>query len=126
MTREPIATLIIAPPGRFRDSLRVLLRAGNMITLSGQASDMSTALQLVDVHHPALVLMDADLQSGDVWRALRQLRREYPQIRVIVFTHTSQQSREAQQAPADAVLADGFTTRQLFETILAISEKEKE
>ena len=104
----------------------MLLRAGNMITLPGQASDVQTALKLIDVHHPALVLVDADLPNGEAWRALRQLHRDHPQIRVILFTHTPQQTRKAQQVPAAAVLADGFTIEHLFETMIAISKKEKE
>jgi len=114
VTIDHVVTLIIAPPGRFRDSLRVLLRAGDQISLIGQADNGSSGLKMIDANRPFLVLLDAGLPDGCTWDVLKQIKREWPQVRCLVLTHTQEQQRIAQTAGADRILMDGFTTESLF------------
>ncbi len=117
MAVDCVDTLIIASPGRFRDSLSVLLRAGELVSLVGQADNGVSGLKMIDALRPNLVLMDADLPNGDTWDVLEHIKRTWPQVRCLILAHTQQQERDAQTAAADSCLRDGFTTEILFGTL---------
>lgn len=95
------SVLIIAAAGRLRDSLRVLLRAGNHVTQVAQADDLSAGLLLLAELSPALVLLDANVADETLESAIQQLKSCRPQSPCIVLTHTSDQERRARAA-------DGF------------------
>jgi DNA-binding NarL/FixJ family response regulator len=120
MDTNCISALIIAPPGRLRDSLQVLLQAGNKITLAGQADDARSGLQLVAEYRPALVLLDTYLPGDDAWQILEHLKRNYPQIDCFVLAHSFDQERRAQEAGADAVFLAGFSAETFFEALKSI------
>jgi DNA-binding NarL/FixJ family response regulator len=120
---ERISTLIIAPPGRFRDSLRVLLRAGKQISLIGQADEGTAGLKIIAEEKPRLVLLDADLPDEAAWGILDQLKKESENIRCLLLTHTPHQQAKAQQAGANAVLPDGFSTEILFENLQSLASE---
>ncbi|MBN1995069.1 MAG: response regulator transcription factor [Anaerolineae bacterium] len=120
MNTDCTSALIIAPPGRLRDSLQVLLQAGNEITLAGQADNARSGLQLVAESCPALVLLDTHLPGDDAWQVLENLKRNYPQIRCFVLAHKFDQERRAQEAGADAVFLAGFSAEIFFEAIKSI------
>jgi DNA-binding NarL/FixJ family response regulator len=103
-----------------RDSLQVLLQAGNEITLAGQADDARSGLQLVAEYRPTLVLLDTHLPGDDAWQILGHLKRNYPQIRCFVLAHNFAQERRAQEAGADAVFLAGFSAETFFEAIKSI------
>ena len=106
------SVLIVAPPGRLRDGLRVLLRAVPQIGHTVQADDALAVLRAVE-HSPALVLLDADLPGEEAWTVLRQIKAQWPQTRCIVLVNNGQQSQIAHVHGADTVLAKGFTVTTL-------------
>jgi len=111
------STLIIAPPGRLRDGLRVLLRATGRITRVEEANDARLGLQSIAARPPALVLLDAALGDDDALRVLQQLTTQWPRLPCLVLVHNLKQEHMAQAAGADAVLQAGFATEIFFSTI---------
>jgi DNA-binding NarL/FixJ family response regulator len=109
--------LIIAPPGRRRDSLRVLLRANGRLSLVEPADDARSGQQSIAARPPGLVLLDADLGDGDAQGALRQIKTQWPQLPCLVLVHNHDQEQMAWAAGADAVLQAGFSTETFFSTI---------
>ena len=110
-------TLIVAAPGRFRDSLRALLIALPQIGCVRQANDTPSALEAVTEHRPSLAFLDGSLSGDQAWAVLRQIKTEWPQTRCIALADNGRQQREAQAAGADAVLIKGFPAAKLFETV---------
>jgi DNA-binding NarL/FixJ family response regulator len=114
------SALIIAPPGRLRDSLQVLLQASNSLAPAGQADDACSGLLMVAEYRPALVLLDTHLPGDDAWQVLEHLKHNYPQIRCFVLAHSFDQERRAQETGADAVFLAGFSAETFFEAIKSI------
>jgi DNA-binding NarL/FixJ family response regulator len=112
-----IALVIIAPPGRQRDGLRVLVKAYAKIELVGEADDLATGAQVITERTPALVV----IQSGQVGETfggeLRELKTQCPNVRFAVVVPDYRQEELARAAGADAVLLEGFTSETIFATI---------
>jgi len=73
-----------------RAGIRALLSEIPAVQVVAEASDGREAVELAREHHPDLVLMDISMQGLNGIEATAHLRREQPQIRVIVLSmHTS-------------------------------------
>ena len=99
--------LIVANPGRIRDSLKTMLRAVPHIQTIYQANDAPTASKIISEHRPALVLLDSKLANNDIQSVSRQIKTVSPQTRCIVLVDNIQQQWMAKVADADTVLAIG-------------------
>ena len=117
-----VPALIVAMPGRFRDSLRALLVAAPHIEAVDQADDAPSALKVVAARRPALVLLDTSLPGNQVWIALRQIKAERPETRCIILADNTRWQQEGNNSDADAVLLKGFLTAELFQTVERLLE----
>jgi two-component system response regulator DevR len=115
--RRRASAVIVAEPGRFRDSLRALLTATPHIDAVNQADDAASALRTIAQDHATLILLDGSLPGDEVGAVVREIRAERPQVRCIVLADNARQQREAKVAGADAVLLKGFPTAELFQTV---------
>jgi hypothetical protein len=104
------SVLIIAPPGRLRDSLCVLLHA-------------SAAIERIELDDgaaapPDLIVLDAEALEDHTWpAALLDLQRRWPECACLVVTHTAGQEHRAREAGACHVLSPGFSTQDLGQMI---------
>lgn len=112
-----INVLVVAKPGRIRNSLQALLRIMPRLRMTDLASDDVSAMQIVAQYNPALIIMDVDLPECQAWILLAQLKQTQPQIRCLFFVNSIEQRHTAQIAGADAILLKGFGTLELFTTI---------
>ncbi|MBN1876489.1 MAG: hypothetical protein JXA33_19855 [Anaerolineae bacterium] len=110
-----ISVLIIFPAGCLRDSLRVLLRAGNHVTQVTQAGDLRDGSRLLAELTPTLVLLDVDVTDKTLESAIQQLKSCRPRSLCIVLTRTSDQERQAYTA--DGILQAGASAEAFFATI---------
>ncbi len=69
-----------------RDSLEMLLRLERDIKVVGLAQDGAEAVELTAEHRPDLVLMDLKMPGMNGIEATRQIRRDYPETKVLVLT----------------------------------------
>ena len=120
MMSQRVSALIIAPPGRLRDSLRVLLRASGKIGRVEQADYARSGLQSIEPLSPGLVLLDAGLEEDEAPGVLGQIKTQWPRLPCLVLAHNPEQESAALAAGADAVLQAGFTTGNFFSTIQRI------
>jgi DNA-binding NarL/FixJ family response regulator len=109
--------LIVASPGRIRDSLKTLLRAVPRIEVILQANDGPSASKIIAEHHPALVLLDSKLANNDIQSVSRQIKAKSPQTRCIVLVDNIQQQWMAKIADADTVLTIGCPATKFFTTV---------
>ena len=111
------SVLIAANPGRMRDSLHLLLKTVNKITIVGLADDSTSTLQMVHELHPGLVLLDTNLPGEDVTSLLKRIKGNGTRSRCLVLANNFEQQGKAEAAGADMTLVKGFATAKLFQTI---------
>ena len=120
MTSQGMSALIIAPPGRLRDSLRVLLRASGRIARVEEADDARLGLQSIAERPPGLVVLDAGLCEEDALAVLGQIKTQWPQAPCLVLVNNLDKEPMARAAGADSVLQAGFATETFFSAIQRI------
>ncbi len=104
--------LIIAPPGRMRDSWHVLLRATDVLTTVFHADNGAEGLQIVAQHPRAWVLLDSGLED-DAWQALVQLQRAWPQARCLVVVHRAAHAQKAAALGAHGIIPGDCSLEEL-------------
>ena len=117
MSPSEITLVVIAPPGRQRDGLRVLLRADNKIALVGEADDLASGAQVIAQCAPALVVLQSGNDGDAVWTKLRQLKTQFANVLFVVVVTNCHQEELARAAGADAALVEGFTSETMFAAI---------
>jgi len=118
--------LIIAPPGRLRDSLRVLLRASHPGARVTQADDLPTGLRMIVELFPTLVLLDADVSGNGATQAVQQVKAHCLTLPYIVLAHSSEQEYQARVAGADGVFQAGASAEAFFAIIESAFQKRTE
>lgn len=86
----------------FRAGLRALLEASG-IEVAGEASNGADALDCAREQQPDVVLMDLSMPEVDGVAATRQIRRELPEIPVVVLTSFSDRARIFDALDAGAI-----------------------
>jgi DNA-binding NarL/FixJ family response regulator len=114
--------LIVAPPSRLRDGLRAVVQAMPQVASIDQADDLNSALGMLAEQHPAWVLLDGDLLTGDIGAALRQLEVAGPMAWRIVLTNDAKLRRAVQASGAHMALAKSVTTKSLSALTAALLE----
>lgn len=69
-----------------RDGLRMVLDAQPGITVVGEAEDGRQALDLVEELHPDVVVMDIAMPNLNGAEATRQIKRRFPDVKVLILT----------------------------------------
>lgn len=108
-----ISVLVVAGPSALRDSLVALLKSIALVATVQQAEDAASGLRMVEISHPALVLLDAGLPDGEAWSLLRQVQARWPLTQCVVLTDTAQLRRRAEAAGASRALLKGFPAAKL-------------
>jgi DNA-binding NarL/FixJ family response regulator len=120
-TEQPLEgnplVLIIAKPGRIRNSLEALLQVIPRLNVVGIAGHSFLAMKMLTQYHPALVLLDIDLPDNQAWDLLKQIQLSRPQTRCLLLVNSNEQQRAARIAGANAALLKGFAAVELFTTI---------
>jgi len=115
-----VSALIIAPPGRWRNSLCVLLQANPEIGMVYQADDGAAALRCMAETQPAIVVLDCGLPGEEPGQMLHGIQRDWPQARWLMLAHDSVQAQRAAQSGGDAVLQVGFSGEVLYTTVSSL------
>ena len=108
--------LIVAPPGPFRDSLRILVQAEPRIARVHSVESLVEGCQCIAQQAPDSLILDADLPDPAIWSFGTLLKTLSPPPRCIVIIHTQEQQRAAQALALPTLLA-GFTAEALFDAI---------
>ena len=129
-TAEPSSAktaVVIAGEADNRVLLRALLRIHHF-QVPGEAEGAASALEVLRVHRPALMVVDVHLAEGNPETLISEARVIVPNLRVILVTSASDPPAFRSNAPyrPDAVLLRPFRVQQFAEAVrLAVPTSEE-
>jgi two-component system response regulator NreC len=82
----PTRILIADDHGVLRAGLRALLNAEPDLVVVGEAADGQEALRLAGEMHPDVVVMDISMPDADGIEVTRHLRKDLPDVHVLILT----------------------------------------
>ena len=107
-----------------RSGLSKFLMVNKDLKLVGEASDGNESVQMVSLHKPDVVLMDLMMPGMDGITATREIKKKYPQVKVIALTSFAEQNlvQGALQAGAIGYLQKNVSARELGHAIRSAYE----
>jgi two-component system, NarL family, response regulator LiaR len=84
-----LRVMVVDDHAPIRGALAALLASYNEFKVIGEAEDGEEALRLCPHIQPDVILMDIRMPQMDGITATRRLCRQYPQIRVLILTATT-------------------------------------
>ncbi|GAB4525636.1 MAG: response regulator transcription factor [Anaerolineae bacterium] len=123
---RPIRVLIVDDHALFRQGLISLLEGYREVRVVGEAEDAEEAIALAHQHRPDLVLMDIRMPGKTAFEAVRQIREELPDTRVVILTASEEESDlfEAIKAGAEGYVLKDIRVEELVRMIQGISRGE--
>src|SRR4029077_16466758 len=123
--QQSLKILLIDEAGILRDGLCALLQSEKGIEVAAVASSAREAMQALPQLEPQLVIMDFSVILKTEPDTITQLKRRWPQLRVLVLTLRRDEAliEAAFRAGADAYLHKNDSRSELFTAIqrLAVS-----
>lgn len=120
---DEITVLVVDDHTIMRQGLKRILEESN-IKVIGEAADGSEAVEKVDQLQPDVVLMDIEMPRMSGIEATRIIRRENPQIYVVVLTIHEEEAMlfEAIKAGAIGYVSKDKAPQELLEVIRSASQ----
>ena len=113
---ETIGVLLVDDHAVVREGLRTFLELQDGIEVVGEAADGEEGVLEAERLRPDVILMDLVMPKLDGVQAMRELRRELPETRVIVLTSFAEDER---LLPAIQAGAAGYLLKDVRPTELA-------
>ncbi len=107
--------------------LELFLSGQRGLEMCGSAEGIVGALEQIAELRPDLVIMDLALKGGDGLELIRELRRRWPGLKVLVFTTNDRPSfvQAAFQAGADGYISKDEGTESVLEAIDVLMSGER-
>ena len=117
---KPPRILIVDDHPALREGLKSLLSP--LFDIVGEAADGLEALSLVERLLPDLVLMDLSMPLMDGIAATREIKKKWPETKILVFTvhNTAEYLAAAHKAGADGYLLKDSSRDELIQSIKGI------
>lgn len=123
MNSLPITVLLVEDDPLYRMGLALVIHNHPELELLGKVEDGESALEMLRHQLPQIVLLDIGLPGLGGEETLVRIKREYPQVRVLVLT-SREEARMVQkmlQAGADGYCLKGITPDHLVTVIKEVS-----
>jgi DNA-binding NarL/FixJ family response regulator len=86
---QPLRVLIVDDHAIVRQGLALLINKQEKLFVCAEAEDVESAQQLIDTHHPNLVILDISLKKASGLALLEQIKAQHEDLPVLVVTmHT--------------------------------------
>ena len=111
MTTSPHSVVVVDDQVPFRLAAKAVLRRLDCFELAGEASSGPEAIEMVELLHPALVLMDINMPGIDGIEASRRITASLPGTVVVLLS-----TYKADDLPVDAAScgAAGYVHKEDF------------
>ena len=122
----PIRILITDDHIIVREGLRLILETADGLEVVGEAADGAECLRLLPDLAPDVVLMDLQMPGMDGITAIGHLRREHPEIAIVILTtfNEDEMMLRGLQAGARGYLLKDTDRQSLLDTITAAARGE--
>ncbi|MGZ9167247.1 MAG: response regulator [Anaerolineales bacterium] len=122
----PIRVMITDDHLIVREGLRLILETTEGIDIVGEAADGAECLRLVPELKPDVILMDLQMPRMDGITAIGHLRRQYPEIAIVILTTFNEDDLMVRglQAGARGYLLKDTSRENLLDTIQAAARGE--
>jgi len=122
MTTPPIRVLLADDHQVLREGLRVLLESEEDLCVASEASTGDEAVRLCGEIQPDVVVMDLGMPGMSGLEAIRKIRRQRPQVRIVVLTmHSGRELvMQAIQAGCDGYVPKSAAHTSLLQAIRAV------
>jgi len=99
-----------------REGIISLLREDGVFHIVAEAGDGRSATQLASEHQPDIILMDLSMPNINGTEAIKDIKRRYPAIRIVVLTihNTEEYIRAALRAGADGYVLKDDSSEELL------------
>jgi len=123
---ERIRILLADDHTLLRNGIRALLKDQPDMVVVGEAEDGREAVQMVDKLSPNVVLMDISMPSLNGLEATRQIKREHPEVNVLVLTMYDQEEyfRQVLEVGASGYIIKRAAVSELVAAIRAVHKGE--
>jgi DNA-binding NarL/FixJ family response regulator len=110
-----------------REGIAALVEAEPDMSIVAEAADGAEAIEKFRLHRPDVTLMDLELPSLNGIEAIKQIRSEFPEARIIVLTTYTGDAKvlAALKSGARAYLLKRRVHKELLETIRAVHGGQK-
>lgn len=119
-----IKTVIVDDHPVVRFGVKQMLSADDNIEVVAEMDDVDTLLDVIEKTSADIVLLDLELEHTHGVEALRLLRENAPDVRVIIYTSHDDEDRIVQAAElgVDGYLLKGCGQRELVNAIQSVSD----
>jgi len=83
---KPIRIVLVDDHALVRAGIRTLCESLDGVTVVAEATDGHQAVEMVNAHHPDVVLMDITMKGMNGLEATARIKRDFPRTRVIVLS----------------------------------------
>jgi DNA-binding NarL/FixJ family response regulator len=110
-----------------REGITALVKAEDDMRVVAEAGDGAEAIEQFRLHRPDVTLMDLEMPSLNGIEAINQIRREFPQARIIILTTYTGDAKvlRALKAGARAYILKRHVHRELLDAIRAVHAGQK-
>ncbi len=110
----------------FRKGLRLVLEDDNDLVFSGEAGDGIALLKLLKQKQPEVVLLDLKMPGMDGFAATAEIRKLYPNVRILVLTMYDEENfiLHMLEAGANGYLVKNATPEEIRRAIHAVCENQ--
>jgi DNA-binding NarL/FixJ family response regulator len=117
--KSPIRILTVDDHPLLREGIAAILAAETDMRVIAEAANGSEALQLFRTHRPDVTLMDIQMPLLNGIEAITEIRKHFPEARVIVLTTYSGDAQVAKafKAGASGYLLKSMLRKELVESI---------
>ena len=113
--------MIVEDNPRARRALKALISQQVGIDVTAEASNGQEAIYNIGGQIPDIILMDMRMPVMDGLEATKIIKKNWPQIKIVILTMYPDYQSDAMSAEADAFLIKGCTVEEMISTIRSLS-----